>query len=303
MPPAAVAACAAAAPSKAPPLTLPRLLPCKPPPPCRRPGAINDTLSWTTVRPLGVLPLDARCKPGDLKFEDGEAAAGPPLDPKIWGACETVRRLDEMDGCDEGAAPDACPPLEGPYGERARRRGWLPGGQPAGMAALPDAVPGGGPLPRPRLTPSRAPICPNRPLPLAENWLYGAMLRRTFSLLGGSAWGKQLIADWWTCDSAAGDAAACAAVNASTPAWMRHMNGKPPHGGVDDDDQPVVGDDALLVEPLLAVDPRAKPLSGPAPRGAWPGGGGAVSGAGGGGGYARGALLAAAAASALAALA
>ena len=80
-------------------------------------GALNDTLSWTTIRPLGVLPLDTRCRPSDLRFEDGEAATGPPLNPKMWGACNTVRRLNGQDVCSSGKTPGACPSLEGPiYG-------------------------------------------------------------------------------------------------------------------------------------------------------------------------------------------
>jgi hypothetical protein len=207
------------------------------------------------VRPLGVLPLSARCKPRDVRFEDGEAASGPPLDAKMWGACETVRRLNAINACDEGGSPDSCPPLEGPY----------------------------------------------------ENWLYGAMLRRTFSLLGGSAWGKQLISDWWACDSQAADARACAAVNASAPAWTRHANAAPAHAGVDGDDQPVVGDEALLTEPLLLVD-GSKSLAGQPPRSGGGGSGGdgsAPAARSGGEGRAAhaGAIVAAAATAAIATLA
>lgn len=86
------------------------------------PGALNDTLSWTTIRPLGVLPLSARCRPADLTFEDGEAATGPPLGPAMWGTCNTVRRLNGQDGCDAKADPAACPSLDGPvYGEQRAR--------------------------------------------------------------------------------------------------------------------------------------------------------------------------------------
>ena len=100
-------------------------------------GAMNDTLSWLTVRPLGALPLDARCKPADLRFEDGEEASGPPLDARMWGACNTVRRLNgEVEGapCDPRKQPAACPQVDPSiyehfvYGGMLRRTRALLGG-------------------------------------------------------------------------------------------------------------------------------------------------------------------------------
>jgi hypothetical protein len=105
------------------------------------PGAINDTLSWTTIRPLGVLPLDARCRPTDLRFEDGEQATGPPLSREMWGTCNTVRRLNGGPVCDAAKDPAACPSLDGDmYGEQdafgcgvlrgpTRKRGWPRGSE------------------------------------------------------------------------------------------------------------------------------------------------------------------------------
>jgi hypothetical protein len=200
-------------------------------PPATHPpaGALNDTLSWTTIRPLGVLPLDTRCRPADLSFEDGEAASGPPLKEGMWGACNTVRRLNGQDVCAEGKTPGACPSLEGPiYG------GWSGGGVEGGWEAgwewfgwewfgmLYQGWESNQKLAAEAREQPTDPCNATRDRPPSnppEHWLYGSMLRRTHNLLGGGTWSQQYVSDWWACDSAASDAKTCRTANISAPTY------------------------------------------------------------------------------------
>jgi hypothetical protein len=47
------------------------------------------------------------------------------------------------------------------------------------------------------------------------------MLHRTRHLLGGGAWARRFVSDWWACDSKAGDRGGCSAANATAPLAAR----------------------------------------------------------------------------------
>jgi hypothetical protein len=79
-------------------------------------------------------------------------ALGPPYPQKMWGACPTMARLNaKTSGCDPGAHPEACPPLDGHvYGE--------------GMG-----VDGAGGAPRNQCLPHLRGMHPNKPCSMHAN--------------------------------------------------------------------------------------------------------------------------------------
>jgi hypothetical protein len=144
------------------------------------------------------------------------------------------------------------------------------------------------------------------------------MLHRTHNLLGGGAWSRQYVSDWWACDSRAEDAAGCAAANVTAPAYAKPAAGAGPAGAAvpaaaagvvvagpaagGDDLAGLAGDDPDLRSPLLTGDNWGA-IEEP---GAGRVGSGARGRGGGGGGAARrvaAAVAAAAAAMAVAAAA